>query len=167
MGFFSKSKEDKDHKADRSVLFTGTTLQPIGKIQQGWLVELRLDPDERKLRIKNKQAGADITIPYERLHGFELEDETTLVQSGGTLGRALVGGVLFGAAGAVVGGMSGKGKTKTKWYGTLSYEDKDGNPQELHFEEFMSGKNASIVSLQFKQRVNAIAAGNREAVTEL
>lgn len=167
MGFFSKSKEDKDHKADRSVLFTGTSLQPIGKIQQGWLVELTLNPDERKLHLKHKQAGADITIPYERLLGFTLEDETTLAQSGGTLGRALVGGVLFGAAGAVVGGMSGKGKTKTKWYGSLSYEDKDGNPQELHFEDFLSGKNVNLASLQFKNRVNAIAAGNRDEVTEL
>ena len=167
MGFFNKSKEDKDHKADRSVLFTGTTLQPLGKIQQGWIVELTLDPDERKLHLKNKQACADITIPYERLRGFDLEDETTLAKSGGTLGRALVGGALFGAAGAVVGGMSGKGKTKTKWYGSLSYEDKDGNPQELHFEEFLSFKNVNPASLQFKNRVNAIAAGNRQDITEL
>lgn len=166
MGLF-KSKEEKDVKAERRAIFTGASLQPLGKIQQGWVVDLTLDPDERKLHIKNKKAGADITIPYDRLRGFTLEDETTLAKSGGTIGRALVGGVLFGAAGAIVGGMSGKGKTSTKWYGTLSYEDKSGAAQELYFEEFMSSKNASPLSVQFKTLVNAIAASNSEEVTEL
>lgn len=167
MGLF-KSKEERDMKFERSLVFTGSTMQPIGKIQSGWLVDLTLDPEDRKLHIKNKNAGADITVPYSRIKGFSLESETTLAQSGRTVGRALIGGALFGAAGAVVGGMSGKGKTKTTWYGILSYEDKNGEIQELVFSEFLSSKkDPNLMSLKFKNRVNDIAAENRDAITEL
>lgn len=173
MGFF-KSKEEKDaikaekdRKAESKVIFTGTATQPIGKIQPGWIVDLTLDPDEQRLHIKNKKESADITIPYERLREFHLEDETTLEKSGGTVGRAVVGGLLFGPAGAVVGGMSGKGKTKTRWFGTLVFENKDGDTEELIFVEFLSFKGGNPASVQFKTRVNAIAASNRPDITEL
>ena len=44
------------------------------------------------------------------------------------LGRAAVGGLLLGPAGAVVGGLSGTGKkTKTIYYLTIKYWDKDLN----------------------------------------
>lgn len=159
-------KEEKDRKAESKAVFTGSSLQPIGKIQQGWAVDLKLNPDERKLHIVNKTNAADITIPYERLRGFRLEDETTLAKSGGTVGRAIVGGVLFGPAGAVVGGMSGKGKTQTKWYGTLTYEDKNGETQELVFEELFTFKG-NTNGMDFRNHVNHIAGSNAEEVTEL
>jgi hypothetical protein len=158
-------KEEKALKAESKAVFNGLSLQPIGKIQQDWLVELSLDPYERKLHIANKKSAVDITIPYERLRGFRLEDETTIAKSGSTVGRALIGGALFGATGAIVGGMSAKGKTKTKWYGTLTYEDKNGETQELAFEEFSFGSNT--LGMDFRNHVNKIAQGNAEEVTEL
>ena len=173
MGFF-KSKEEKaaiqeekDRKRESKLTFMGCALQPIGKLQQGWAVELTLDPDEEKLHIRNQKSGIDITLPYDRLIGFKMEDETNLVQSGGTIGRALVGGLLFGGAGAIVGGMSGKGKTKTKWYGVLSYVDKNGEAQELVFEDMLSKKDKFITHTQFTTRVNQITTRYREDITEL
>lgn len=48
---------------------------------------------------------------YDDIIDFELLEDGTSVASGG-LGRALVGGALFGGAGAIVGGVTGKKKTK-------------------------------------------------------
>lgn len=173
MGLF-KSKEEKATikaekaiKAESKTKFTGTTMQQIGKLQQGWTVDLSLDPTDKKLHISNAKSEIDITIPYARLRGFRLEDETTLAQSGSTIGRAIVGGVLFGKTGAIVGSMSGKGNTKTKWYATLRYEDKSGEEQELLFEELFSFANKNPDSAKFERRVNEIAASNGDDITEL
>lgn len=158
-------KEKKEIKAESKMYYTGLSLQQIGKIQQGWAVNLTLDPYEEKMHIVNQKSGIDITIPYERLKGFRYENETTLAQSGGTIGRAVVGGLLFGGAGAVVGGMSGKGRTKTKWYGTLSFVSKDGENQELLFADLMGENN--LAHKTFESKINEIAVRNSEDITEL
>ena len=52
-----------------------------------------------------------IVYNYDEITGFELlEDGDTLSEGG--IGRALVGGALFGGTGAVVGGITGKRKNK-------------------------------------------------------
>lgn len=48
---------------------------------------------------------------YSDIVNFELLEDGNSVASGG-LGRALVGGILFGGAGAIVGGVTGRKKTK-------------------------------------------------------
>ena len=72
---------------------------------------------------KNKQwAIPDVTITgkvkslkifdYSEIIDFELIEDGTSITKGG-IGRALVGGALFGGVGAIVGGTTGKRKTKT------------------------------------------------------
>ena len=53
--------------------------------------------------------GNSIIYRYEDIAKFELQEDGQTVSSGG-LGRALAGGILFGATGAVVGGVTGKKK---------------------------------------------------------
>lgn len=161
------AKEEKALKAENKITYSGTTLQQIGKLQQGWAVDLRLDPYERKLHITNKKSGVDITIPYERLNGFKYESETSLTQGGSTIGRAAIGGLLFGKTGAVIGGMSAKGNTETKWYGTLTFTNKDGERQELYFEDLFSEKTSNSDHMRFERRINEIAVENSDEVTEL
>lgn len=165
-----KSKEEKAMKKEASLSFVGESLQPIGKIPSGKTVGLTLKPDEQVLNIHFDKI--DITLPYRRIRGFKLENETTLAKSGNTIGRALVGGALFGGTGAMVGGMSAKGKTNTKWIGTLSYLDKEGNPQELlfvqwgltgHYEDATKHYGASL----FENKVNEIVSRFAEDITEL
>lgn len=48
---------------------------------------------------------------YDDIVNFELMEDGESVASGG-LGRAVVGGILFGGTGAIVGGVTGKKKTK-------------------------------------------------------
>ena len=176
MGLF-KSKEDKEQrkqekaiKKEASVAFMGESLQPIGKIPMKKLTFLTLKPTEKILCISHEKI--EITLPYDRIRGFRLEDETTFVKSGSTIGRALVGGALFGKTGAIVGGMSAKGKTNKKWIGTLSYVDKDGNPQELSFIQWgLTGpyddNNKHYGASQFETKVNEIVSRYAENITEL
>ena len=163
-------KQEKAMKKEASLSFVGESLQAIGRIPSGQTVGLTLKPDEQVLNIHFDKI--DITLPYERMRGFRLENETTLAKSGNTIGRALVGGALFGGTGAMVGGMSAKGKTNTKWIGTLSYVDKEGNPQELsfiqwgltgHYEEATKHYGASL----FENKVNEIASRFAEDINEL
>jgi DNA-directed RNA polymerase subunit RPC12/RpoP len=51
-------------------------------------------------------------FPFSCLVNFELNEDGEAITKGG-LGRAAVGGVLFGGVGAVVGGVTGGKKTKT------------------------------------------------------
>jgi len=166
MGLF-KTKEEKEIKKEASVAFMGETLQAIGKIPSGKVVFLTLKPIEKVLNIHYEKI--DITLPYERIRGFKLEDETTLAKSGSTIGRALVGGALFGKTGAVVGGMSAKGNTKTKWIGTLSYVDKEGNLQELAFIQWgLTGPYEGETNiLPFEKKVNEIVSRYSEDISEL
>ncbi|MGL4849196.1 MAG: SHOCT domain-containing protein [Clostridium sp.] len=49
-------------------------------------------------------------LKYEEISSFELLEDGSSISSGG-VGRAVVGGALFGGAGAIVGGVTGKKKT--------------------------------------------------------
>ncbi len=69
--------------------------------QQKWLVLSSILGRRNKSTVYN----------YNDIIDFELLEDGESVASGG-LGRALVGGALFGGAGAVVGGVTGKKKSK-------------------------------------------------------
>ena len=85
----------------------GTSLQPIGKIPLNAYCAITLKPKEQTLIIGSGKTS--ITLPYERIRSFSIENETTLAKSGMGLGGALVGGILFGGAGAIVGQNAVKG----------------------------------------------------------
>lgn len=61
--------------------------------------------------VKSLSRKPDSVYRYEELIEFELLEDDIQVSSGG-LGRALAGGIAFGGAGAVVGGVTGKKTTK-------------------------------------------------------
>lgn len=56
-------------------------------------------------------SGYNILFKYEDILSYELLEDGESITKGG-LGGALVGGALFGGAGAIVGGITGKKKTK-------------------------------------------------------
>lgn len=171
MGLFSKkSPEEKQLKREASQIFMGESLQPIGKIPAGKCVGLTLKPDKQVLNIHHDKI--DITLPYERLRGFRLENEITLAKSGSGLGGAIVGGALFGVGGAIVGQNAKKGKTNSKWIATLSYIDKEGNDQTLNFIQwgvtgYYEGDTKHWGASQFENVVNDIVSKYSEDITEL
>ena len=178
MGFFTrktpeekeKIKQEKALKYEASLSFCGETLQVIGKIPVGKCVELKLKPNEQVLNIHHDKI--DITLPYDRIVSFRLENEVTLAKSGSGLGGALVGGALFGVGGAIVGQNSKKGKTKVKWIATLVYNDKDGITKELNFIQwagfgYYEGDSKTFGAGQFESKLNEIAGRYGDDITEL
>lgn len=58
-----------------------------------------------------KKKADDVIFSFDEIADYDLIENDISVASGG-LGRALVGGATFGGAGAIVGGLTGKKKTK-------------------------------------------------------
>lgn len=169
MGLFGK-KQDKEKDKDKSLIFTGESLQPIGKIPVGADTILTLDGKEKNLVIHYEKT--EITLPYNRIVGFKLEDESTVSKGGSAVARALIGSALLGTAGAIGGGLSAKGKNQKRWIGTLMYRDKEGNNQEVGFIQtglggHYTGDQRHWGMGRFVDRVNAIASENAEDITEL
>lgn len=72
---------------------------------------LQIDTDNKLFKIKNVPCNK--IFNFDDIIDFELLEDDISVASGG-LGRALVGGVALGGAGAVVGAVTGKKVTKKK-----------------------------------------------------
>lgn len=172
-----KSKEDKiikkrekELKKESKVAFFGKALQSIGHIPAGASVVLALEPEQKKLIIRYEKSP--IALPYERIISFILNSEDKLSNGGHAGARALAGGILFGAAGAVIGAASAKNKSAKKWIGVLSYKDKEGNVKSLNFlqDGFSApydGKEKHYGAAQFEAAVNNIVTKNSEVITEL
>lgn len=101
-----EKKREKELKKESKVAFFGKTLQPIGHIPAGTSVILALEPKQKKLIIRYEKSP--IALPYERIISFILDSEDNLLNGGHAGARALAGGILFGAAGAVIGAASAK-----------------------------------------------------------
>lgn len=70
------------------------------------------DDEQKKWAILNTWSGEVLRVfDYSDIVDFELLEDGESVASGG-LGRALAGGALFGGVGAIVGGVTGKRRSK-------------------------------------------------------
>ena len=159
----------KAKKQESLAIFQGYLAETLGQFNAGYLVSLKLDPDREVLEISGQKKDPTITLPYNRIVSFVVEDETSLVKSGSGIGRALAGGLLFGGAGAVVGAMSGKGKTKTAWYGTLTYKTKEGDTAQIVLKELTLGnpRSKTLSATTFETVVAGIVRRYAATITEL
>lgn len=171
MGLFSKkTPEEKQAKKEEITMYCCTTQQTIGNIPSGSLVVLSFTPSEKKLNITLDSSV--VKLPYERIRGFSVENETNLVNGKTSIGGAIVGGALFGAAGAIIGATKNKGKAQNRWFASLTYTDKDGNNQELIFiEGSVFGdyeKNSkSLNAIEFENVIRKIVSQYQPQITEL
>lgn len=64
------------------------------------------------------------------------------------IGRAVVGGLLFGSTGAIVGAMTGgtKEKEQIRFYFIISYTASDGSDQFIQFEDTRRFKGMKVAS---------------------
>ena len=107
----------------------------------GELVTVASDAKNKRLAIFDTRTGEKIVyLAYSQLCGVHRTNEVTTVQKGkSVLGRGAIGGMVFGPAGAIVGGLSGTGKKQKKSVSTylvISYHPtgRDNETQELLFE---------------------------------
>lgn len=125
------AKEKRINKKANSAVFLGKCVQNIGPIMIGEVCTLSIDVDNGNLEIKSGKKTAK--IPLNRVLGFSLDSEVTLAHGKTSIGRATIGGFLFGDSGAIIGANSKKGNTETRWIGTLLYDDKQGDTIETNF----------------------------------
>lgn len=71
---------------------------------------IAIDNNRKQIAIKERE-GSIVKYPYSDIMGCEIiEDGETTYRKSSTIGRAIIGGVIAGGAGAIIGGLSGKEK---------------------------------------------------------
>lgn len=105
-------------------------------LQPNWAYEIMLFQDY--LQIKQKVGGkADATLKYSQITDVFYGHKTEIVEKHGSpIGRAVVGGLLFGGAGAIVGAMTADKKVKENHlYFIISYKSSSGEDKYIQFED--------------------------------
>ena len=140
MGFFSSKKGSII--SDNFML-----LQDVAHFKKGWSIEVALYEDHLTMKsIGSKLSPIDLS--YSKItdvyHGIEAE---LTEKKKSVIGRALVGGALFGGVGVVVGAVSGSGTKQTKEYKTyfiISYKTADESDAFLQFEDTRKYNGAKL-----------------------
>lgn len=112
-------------------------MKKIGDYDSGNMYEVALYEDHLEMTSPLKKNK--VLLPYSKItdvfHGYQTE----LVQKQkSVIGRAAVGGLLFGGVGAIVGAVSGTGEktvAESKLYLIISYTNSEGSESYLQFED--------------------------------
>lgn len=106
-------------------------------MQPNWMYEVMLYEDH--LQIKQKAGGkAEASLKYSQITDVFYGTQTEVIEKKQSpIGRAVVGGILFGGAGAIVGAMTAdtKEKKKTTLYFIISYTSSSGEERYISFED--------------------------------
>lgn len=107
-----KQKERKEQKKQLEEELTKLENFSSTKKTVGAWGLIAIDDNSKQIGIKENE-GEIIKYPYSDIMGCEIiEDGKTTYRKSSTLGRAVVGGIIAGGAGAIIGGLSGKEKEK-------------------------------------------------------
>ena len=129
MGFF-KSKKG-------SIISDYFQLQgDVAGFSKGVMYDVALYDDHLEITSMQKRK---LLLNYDQITDVFYGGKTELIQKPkSVIGRAVVGGVIFGGVGAIVGAASGTGtKTgkKTHLYFIISYTSSDGEDKYIQFED--------------------------------
>ena len=114
MGLFSKNKTVKTYYLNHEAGLDGFPKTAT---------KATLDKENKNITFSQLGLKIKVCVPIESITSCEKYTEKELKEKS-VLGRAAVGGLLFGGAGAVVGAISGaKPKEKNVYYMTLTYID--------------------------------------------
>ena len=127
----------------------------VGQLKRNNAVDVALYDDHLELSAPISQQP--ISLRYDQItdvyYGFETE---ITEKNKSVIGRAVLGGFLFGGVGAVVGATSGTGKKEkkeTKRVFIISYTSKSGNQDFLQFEDTRAFKGYKL-SQKLKELCN-------------
>nr|DAU87460.1 MAG TPA: hypothetical protein [Caudoviricetes sp.] len=102
-----------------------------------------------------KNRYPEINLAFNKIIGAEFITQDEL-KDASVIGRAVVGGILFGNIGAIIGGISGQGqKVTTKRYFAISYTGNTDDSKTILLDDNFQGSN------RLKKRLNEIAAENK------
>ena len=165
MGFFFKSSEEKELKQrkkdeiiESGASYMGYATTNIGPILKDSVVTIKMYPKEQKVTLSASKDKLD--LPYNRILGFSINEESVLSSGKISLSGAIIGGALLGPVGATVGALSKKNKNKVNWIGTLLYESKEGEQRELTFLTYALGSptKKTFGMEQFETAMNKVAS---------
>lgn len=103
-----KYREDNKVKFDD---FTTSREISIGGVTSKTVIGV--DEEKKLWYYDSKKAENPSLFRFDEIIDFELSEDGDTITKGG-IGRAVAGGILLGGVGAVVGGITGKKKTKTE-----------------------------------------------------
>ncbi len=117
-------------------------------MQPNWAYEVMLFEDH--LQIKQKVGGkSDATLKYSQITDVFYGYKTEMVEKQGSpIGRAVVGGLLFGGAGAIVGALTAdkKEKKESHLYFIISYKSSSGEDKYIQFEDKRQYKGKKLAN---------------------
>ena len=120
----------------------------VGALTKGNLVDVALYDDY--LEIKQMFPKQEITLKYEKITDVFFGNQEEIIEKNkSVIGRAAVGGLLFGGAGAVVGAMTANGKKEKKVISRMfiiSYKNASGEDDFLAFEDTRMYKGKKLAA---------------------
>lgn len=142
MGLFNKKNKDGNLTALMSH-YAG-----LPNVKENIPFNITLDENAQTLIFKesaNKQ-GITITLNLSKITNVDYVD-IEYVKGSNAVKRAIAGGLLFGNAGAIVGALTAKDKTKKVYYRKISYIS-DGVENEIFFKSgTLPGENTLFKKL--------------------
>lgn len=110
--------------------------EDIAGFSKGYMYDVALYYDHLEITSMQKRK---LLLNYDQITDVFYGGKTELAQKPkSVIGRALVGGMIFGGAGAVIGAVSGTGtktEKKTHLYFIISYTSSDGEDKYIQFED--------------------------------
>lgn len=127
MGFFKKKKGSVISEHFK-------LLENVAMFSKGYMYEVALYDTYLEITSLQKKT---ITLNYNQITDVFYGVETELKNKPkSVIGRAAIGGLLFGTTGAIVGAISGNNQTKERhFYFIISYVGSDGADKYLQFED--------------------------------
>jgi hypothetical protein len=93
-------------------------------VEKAWLY-VTLDSNNQQVTFKGiNKNDTEINLPFSKITAIGTTSEEVIKENSGT-GRAIAGGLLFGAAGAVVGAVTARDKKKQIFYKVINYISND------------------------------------------
>ena len=119
------------------------TMEKTMNIGEKEIVDIALYEDHLEIKNKKQTLKLDYDQVTDVFHGYE---DVLVEKQRSPIGRAVVGGLLFGGAGAVVGAISGTQTTKKKkkLLFIVCYTGSDGGEKFLKFEDTRMYKGKKI-----------------------
>lgn len=127
MGFFKKKKGSVISEHFK-------LLENVAMFSKGYMYEVALYDTYLEITSLQKKT---VTLNYNQITDVFYGVETELKNKPkSVIGRAAIGGLLFGTTGAIVGAISGNNQTKERhFYFIISYVGSDGADKYLQFED--------------------------------
>lgn len=127
MGFFKKKKGSVISEHFK-------LLENVAMFSKGYMYEVALYDTYLEITSLQKKT---VTLNYNQITDVFYGVETELKNKPkSVIGRAAIGGLLFGTTGAILGAISGNNQTKERhFYFIISYVGSDGADKYLQFED--------------------------------